>query len=388
MDSSNLNIPKELVSRAGSFEFSTPVSQTLSSISRDGAVIINKNGSYYGIIDNNALYRSGLQDKRARNEDAGKYAVRVPVLRDSTSIDEAILGFYKSRAKALPYMSGNRVAGVISRYTMLKVLLSLKMLRGISASEAMTSPVVAIGADSTISQARAAMRDRRINRLIVLQGGDQYGIVTNYDIAYNRTKTGDRLPQMTPDSRNFADATVGGIAARDLVVVDYRKSLADASRSIVENKVSSIIVTRGNKPIGIITVLDIFGSLISRRKIEEQKIFVSGFDESTLSYEGDVKEALRAFMKKLEKFRGMKPSYVSLNIKKVGTKMYEMHARLALEGKGNISVHVTDYNLERTLSRLMKTLENELKSNRSRLLSIRRVSVSRKGMDEGADYED
>ncbi len=387
MDASNLNIPISLISKTEFFDASTQISNTISSISKYGAVVVNKNGAYYGLIDNRSLYRFGMVSKKGGKETAGKYAAKVPSITDSTSIDEALAGFYKSRAKALPYVSGKRITGVIKRFTMLKILLSLKVL-DVPVSDAMTSPVLAIDANSSISQARATMRDRKVSRLVVLQNERLYGIITNHDLAYTNAKGTDRLPEMSGQSHNFADATLGSISSRDLVVLDYRKSIADAARSMVENGVSSVIITRGGKPAGMLTLFDIFGNVISRRRIDERKIFISGLDASDRDYEDEIKEELKSFMKKTEKLHGASTLYMTLNIKRVGTRMYELHARLTLENKGAIFVHATGYSIERTLADLLRKLEKEARNEKERYMSVRKINTFKKGMDEGGDYED
>ncbi len=388
MDASNLNIPSALISKTEFFDAATHISKAISSISKYGAVVVNKNGEYYGLIDDRSLYRFGITANTSGKESAGKYAARVPSISDSTSIDDALLGFYKSRAKALPYVSGRRITGVIKRFTMLKILLSLKMLQDTPVNEAMTFPVIAIDARSSISQARAVMRDRKISRIIVLQNDSLYGIITNHDIAYSRSKSEERLPEKKSEPSNFADAALGSVSSRNLVVLDYRKSLADAARSMIENNVSSVIILRGGKPVGILTLFDIFGDVISRRRIEEQKIFISGLDESSKDYENDIREELKGFMKKTAKLHGVGTLYITLNIKRVGTRMYELHARLTMQNKGSIFVHATGYSIERTLVQLLRNLEKEVRGNKEKYLSVRKVNIFKKGMDEDATYVD
>ncbi len=385
MDTTNLNIPKELISKTVSFDGKTPVSEILSAIDKYGAVVINKNSEYFGIIDNRTLYRSGAAAKGTR-VNAEKFAIAVPTINDSTSIDEVLVGFHKSRAKALPYMSGSRITGIIKRFTVLKVLLSLKMLSDIKANDAMTTPVIAIDSGATLSQAKAAMRANKVNRLVVLQNGRLFGIITNHDLVFTYTRKGDRLPEMKDKSYGSYDAQLSAVANRNLVLADYSSNLADVARNMVEKDVSSVIATRKGAPVGMITVYDIFGSVISSRSAEEQKILISGIDKETEEYEEDIRNSISAFMDKISRMRGSNPQYISINIRKIRSRLYEMRARLAIENQSTLYVHATDYNVENTLNELLGKMMKEIKRKKEKGMAIRKVTSFKKGMGEEADY--
>lgn len=387
MDISNINIPKELISGTRSFEAQTPVTKVISSIDKYGAVVITKGSRYYGIIDNRALYGFAVSSSVSR-ETVGKYAVSVPTVESSTSIDDILLSFQKSRAKALPFFSNGKASGIIKRFTMLKVLLSLKMLSEIKASDTMTSPVLAIDASATLSQARSAMRANKVSRLVVLQNGKLYGIITNHDLLLNYSKSGERLPEMKSRPYNPSDAQLRSVANRNLVAVNYGDNLDDAARNMVENGVSSVIVVRKGTPVGLITALDIFEGVLATRHVEEQKIFISGIEGDMREYEEDVKSALSAFMKKAESIKKARALSISFTVKKVGSRQYWMAARLLMEKQGTVYVHVTDYNIEETLNQLLGKLMKEVRKRKEINLKARRIVTFREGMDEAGDYED
>ncbi len=387
MDISNINIPKELISKTRSFEAQTPVTKVISSIDKYGAVVITKNSRYFGIIDNRSLHRFAVNSSVSR-ETTGKYAVSVPTVESSTSIDDILLSFQKSRAKALPFFSNEMVSGIIKRFTMLKVLLSLKMLSEIKASNAMTSPALAIDASATLSQARSAMRANKVSRLVVLQNGKLYGIITNHDLLLNYSKSGERLPEMKSRPYNPSDAQLRSVANRNLVVVNYADNLDDAARNMIENDVSSVIVVRRGAPVGIITALDIFEGVLTTRHVEEQKIFISGIDEDMREYEEDIRNSLSAFMKKAESIKKARALSMAFTVKKVGSRQYQMTARLLMEEHGTVYVHATNFNIEKTLNQLLDKLMKEIKKRKEISLKARRVESFKKGMDEAENYED
>jgi hypothetical protein len=53
--------------------------------------------------------------------------------------------------------------------------------------------------------------------------------------------------------------------------------------------------------VGIVTVTDVFESVIARKKIEERKVFLSGFDANTYQYEDAAREELKSFVENIER---------------------------------------------------------------------------------------
>ncbi len=380
MDNSIINIPRELVSETKSFDAALPVSSILGEIDRFGAVVITRKKKYLGIIDNRALYRSGVGTGTAKMS-AEKICINAPVLTDNTSIDEALLGFYKSRTKALPYFSNGKVTGIIKRFTILKILLSLGMLNEIGVSDAMTAPVLAIDSEASLHQAKAAMRDNKVSRLIVIKDRQLYGIITNHDIAYGHFDREERLPEKKSAAYAADNVNVGSICNTNLVVLNESKGLSDAAREMIENNVSSVIVLKSGKPSGIITAFDIFGNIISRRNASEDNILISGINDKNIEYEQEMKDEISGFMAKAKKMRKVKPYAIIVNIKSSG-KMYSMHARLFLEGAGTINAHVEEYMLDRCLRKLLTSLANELRKKKERSITMSRKEEFRRGMEE------
>ena len=387
MDTAHLNVPRELISRTETFDAKTPITRVVSAIGRYGAVVINRDRKYFGMIDNRALRRFGQSSSPGKREQAWKFAVRTPIIENSTPIDEVLLDFYKARAKALPFSSGSRISGVLKRFTLLKILLSLEMLGDIPVSEAMTSPVLAMDAQASLSQARAVMRERNVSRLVVMQGGSLYGIITNYDLSHRFAKGAERLPEMKSIKAAPSNVPLSSVTVTNPRRIDYGKSLADAARMMIENNISSVIVTRGAKPAGILTVFDIFGSVISRRHIEDHRIFISGLDEKTYDYEGEIREQLRAFMAKAERLRSATPSYMSINIKSMKNNRFEIHARLALVGQGSINAHSSGFTLEESLTDIVNKLSKEVRKKKEVYIKVRKAVRFREATEEDVGYE-
>ncbi len=367
------SIPEGLISQTESFDSKTPISKLIPAIQQYDAVIVNKNGSYLGIIDSRTIYKQ-MQDLRVSTAQvAEKYVTRVPRVSDTTSIDDVAYYFNKARSKALPYAKNDVVKGILKRSTMLKILLSLGRLSGITAEEAMTSPLIAIDITANVSQAKAAMRANKMNRVAVMDGEKFVGIVTNYDLISRFLKHPERLPEMKTYMYNPANVTLESVVERNPHTLDVQRGLSDAARELIEDNISSVIVTKGSKPVGILTELDIITSAVARSSKEVNKVFVSGLDADTYQFEDEIRETLVSFIAKAEKLSDTKVDYISLVVKKFKTKSYELHARLSLGRHGIINAHVEGHIFERTFTELLDILKHDVKRRKEKYLTVRKV---------------
>lgn len=91
-------IPDEFVSKTATYDQKVPIISILGDIDKLGTVVITSNGEYSGIIDQHAVMKRGslkMEDQFA----CGKFAQKVPVLTDSTSISDALGAFHNTSAR-------------------------------------------------------------------------------------------------------------------------------------------------------------------------------------------------------------------------------------------------------------------------------------------------
>ena len=372
MPNKNEGIFSELISNTVLMDHKTPITKIIPLLGKYGAVVVTKDGDYYGIIDSRSVSRQkGLEIKRSG---AYKFAERVPPISDFTPIDDVVFYFYKTRRKALPYTKNGRVTGILERSTLLKVLLSMRVLEDMKVRNSMSSPVLAIDSNATISQAKSVMGERKVNRLIVLQDGKFAGLITNHDLSMRYSAQSERLPEMKSEKHSTSSIRIADVAEKNPIMISDGSNLAEAARSMVERSISSVIVQRGGKPVGMLTVFDILESLIAQKQISESKVFISGLDNTTYEYGDDARNELNAFVSRIEKMRNMKVNYVTLHVKGIKTKSYEMQIRVALDKHGVISMQAYGERFADTLGDLMQSLRNKITRDKEQNITLRRVS--------------
>lgn len=365
------SVPSEFVSPAASYDYKTPISEALATIHNKGAVIVTKDGEYYGLVDSRMVVRNML--KISKTHAISKYAIKVPVLDSSTSIEKAIHQFYASGAKALPYYEGKKISGVVHRGAMLKAILSLHLLSKYKVGEVMSTPVMAVAPETNISTARSIMKNNNLNRLVVIKDGNVKGILTNKNIMEFMGQSPERAPQFSASASKLGkDASVQEIAEENVFSVKQDEPVESAIRELVENKVSSLLVTKAGKPVGVVTVRDIFEAVATNAAGTEENIIISGLDEYTEEFHDEILAALEELQERINKFHKMNVDSIALNVKRHRAKNYEMKLRVWLAKRGAISTSATGFSLDGTLNELTTHAYNAIKEKKEIVYSEKR----------------
>ncbi len=363
-------IPREFVSKTSVEDYKAPLTGVLADVQRYGAVVITRRKKYYGIIDDRQVANKGKIEVTSQFP-TGKFTKVVPVLDQNTSIQDAIAYFHSSATKALPYVEGSKIVGVVKRNAILRAILSLHLVPDSKVEEIMSAPLLTVDDDDNLAQARRAMAKGRVGRLIVISDGKLFGMLTyKHMLKYSartrekRTTTG----RSTPEGR----VRVGDVCERNVISIDREVPVDNAIRELVKHDISSLLVTKDTMPVGIVTARDILESVLGRIGTPEEHIVVSGLDAQSQEYKDDIVDSILGVIAKVDRFKALKVDNVSVNFKRVRTRGYEIRARLELRKGKEIYAAASGFTLERTLKELESTLYKEIRSLKNRIVTGRR----------------
>ncbi|MCL5419444.1 MAG: CBS domain-containing protein [Candidatus Marsarchaeota archaeon] len=369
------SIPEEFVSKTATYDQKVPITSVLDAVERFGAVVINNGGEYAGIVDQRAISRKGLL-RLEEGYASGKFARKVPVVTDTTSIGDAINYFYHIGTKALPYMKGGRITGIVRRDAMLKAVLSMHLLSKVRVSKVMSTPAIAIDSDAGVEQARSALGEHRVNRLVVVSAGSLFGILTGGNITkYTARLRGSESRRTYPMKQQ--NARVGDICIRDPKTIDYKAGADDAIRQFVQNNISSLVVTRNGRPCGVVTTRDMFESIIQGMQAgDTDRILITGLSRQNEEYREELKSSISKMISKINRFAKVNVEYLALNVKQAKSNAYELRARVGLEKGGTVYASVTGFMLDRTLKSLERMLYKVIEEKKDVLVTGAREADS------------
>jgi CBS domain-containing protein len=128
----------------------------------------------------------------------------------------------------------------------------------------MSSPVVVIDPDSSVSYALTLMRRRKIHSVIVdvSDKNPAYGIVTTTDIR----------DKIVAADRNPAETTVGEIMSGPIITAKPDWTLKDCSRVMGERRIHHLpVADESGALVGLISATDIFMSVEEQGWVDQDK---------------------------------------------------------------------------------------------------------------------
>ena len=134
----------------------------------------------------------------------------------------------------------------------------------------MREPVVTIGADTSVREATALMRERGIRHLPVLDARERLvGIVTDRDL--RQVLLDAALGRVADDPERLGDLRVREVMTWGVVTVTPSTDLREAARVMREQRLGALpVVDAGARVVGILTerdLLDVLQALLSERLV-------------------------------------------------------------------------------------------------------------------------
>lgn len=128
--------------------------------------------------------------------------------------------------------------------------------------------VIAIGREASVFEAIKVMADRAVGSLLVMDGDELAGIVTERDYARKVIVKG----------RSSNSTTVGEIMTTSVVTAGIDQTVYDCMTMMSERRIRHLPVVEGGKVIGLISIGDLVQAIIADQQeaIEHLEHYISG----------------------------------------------------------------------------------------------------------------
>ncbi|MFA5050171.1 MAG: CBS domain-containing protein [Candidatus Micrarchaeia archaeon] len=331
-----------------------PLSKALTLLMDEGtAVFVVKDGEYAGLIDDRNVNINLSDPSKTKCINCIE---RSPVLNQESTIPEMIDSFLSGKFKSLPVINPQtkKIEGAITRIELLEKLSKQNIFSSEQVSILTQSPVYSVDISSTLGEAKRMMRDKNVHKILILDKGRARGILSTYDLSalVLSPKKRDRA-LMISEIKKPDEKSVSEVLREKIISADYSILLSDAINKMIEKEVSNLLITKNNRPFGVLSSTDVF------KKAKEYSKKSFDISVSGLNSEYD-KKFYPEIIKKLElvllKFsKNFSFGNMSLHIKK-GKSVYEAKMKINANGKLN-SFSCSEHNI----SELIDSLAIELK---------------------------
>ena len=116
-----------------------------------------------------------------------------------------------------------------------------------SVNEVMTPDPVCLDKNASVRDAARAMRDENIGNVIITAGERVFGILTDRDI----------VVRCLAEESDIEACTCGKVCSADVATIEPSASLEEAIQLMREHAVRRLIVTEGERPVGIVSLGDL-----------------------------------------------------------------------------------------------------------------------------------
>ena len=353
---------------------SDSISKALPELEETPAVVITKNGKYYGIIDHRSLGNNMRLPQTTKCESA---VTRPPVLSEGADMMERVNAFLLGHFKALPVLDAEETPiGITTRVELVKELIVESLIPKMEVDVLMGSPVHTIEESQTIGAAKRTLKEKKVHRLVVTRSGILVGVVSTYDIGAWSAKPNllgsGRKDRKLGEQISLDSMPISSFLRPDLTLVNEGSSVEEAARRMVSKQVSTVIVVSGKKPVGVLSSMDIF------RKVQEMaeegpSIQVSGLHGENARYRDRIVEKMGHVLERFGKTFNIRNASVHV---KEGKTTFVVNVYFDID-RGHVSVREERKGLKETIDEVASEVNNVLRKKKETRKTKPRVTHAR-----------
>jgi PAS domain S-box-containing protein len=224
-------------------------------------LVVVDNGNVAGIItETDVLRRIGNMGKDIYHTKLGRImSSPVESLPPDLSVLEASKIMGVKHIKRLPILRGKELVGIVTQTDLVRALTSYGLWRDIS--EIMSRDIAGIQRNTSVAEAAELMTSRKISCIIVMDGDDVVGVLTEKDL----------LGRVVALQRDPAKTRVGDVMSFPVTSVPPAFSVFSASKVMEEMNIRRLVIMKDKRLCGVVTQTDIFMAVKNKLQAEEEK---------------------------------------------------------------------------------------------------------------------
>lgn len=292
-----------------------------------------------------------------------------PKLAQGNSIMEIAELMLSSGYRAVPVTKDEKIVGIVTRTDLMKIIPQMKILNKIQVKEIMTHSPHCVSEKDKLDKAKSLMSRLDVRALPVVDAKNKItGVIGIKDITEYAWRDKSRVSMYEGGGESSpVKITVSSVMNKPPISIDEKSMIPDAVKLMVENSISTIVVTERDTPIGVITQYDLMELLASFQEKEGVFVQISGLEMA----ESDVYDMMYDLIQKSMKRLG----------KLVKPKIFTIHVSMHSEGKDHHSgrYHLTgrlttdhemyyansiDWDLMKCMSEMLSQLDRMIRKDK------------------------
>ncbi|MHC4890840.1 MAG: CBS domain-containing protein, partial [Planctomycetota bacterium] len=240
----------------GSDETVAPAAKIMSDNSVSCIVVVD-NGSVTGILTETDFLKRVADKKKDFDGIQVREIMSAPVesISPNLSVPEAIRIMEDKHIKRLPILEKKRMVGIVTQTDLVRVVTFYGRWKDVE--EIMSRDVAGVQSKATIVEAAETMTRRNISCIVVLEGDEVVGVVTERDLLERVVAL-----QKDPDQIKMEEVMSSPVTS---VSPDY--SVFSSSRIMEKMNIRRLVVTEDKRPCGVISQTDILRA--TKKKLQK-----------------------------------------------------------------------------------------------------------------------
>jgi len=221
------------------------------------------NGELIGMITDGDIARAFTEERREIN----KVRVREVMTRGLITTEpghtpeEAAEKMIEEEISGLPVVKNSEVRGIITN-TDLANYFSKRCRGEVKIEDLMSSPVHTMKEGQSAFHAGRVMEEKEISKIVVERDEEAVGIVTEKDLSFaSPGKKPRKVKYPRPEEQHervkIYPMIIGDVMQENLVTTHPEKDAAKETEKMIEKNIGSLVATKNNKPVGIVTKTDV-----------------------------------------------------------------------------------------------------------------------------------
>jgi len=229
--------------------------------SKISCLVIMNQGNVLGIItETDILRRVGKKGKDIYQVKLGRImSSPVESVTSDLSVLEASKIMGARRIKRLPIIDEGKLVGIVTQTDLVRALTSYGLWRDVS--EIMTRNIAGIQMHASVAKAAEIMTTRGISCIMVMDGGDVVGVLTEKDM----------LGRVVALQRDPAETRMEEVMSFPVTCVPSNLSVFSAGRVMEEMNIRRLVIMKDKNLCGVVTQSDIFMAVRNKLQEEEEK---------------------------------------------------------------------------------------------------------------------